>query len=221
MARQQAAFAASCFRCSKPAFAASCTSSAHSAALRLEGLRLRSIAFTQPTHQPALDRSGTLRFAVLLRTLSVGLQAAARCTQLVQPPAATFRCSPQAPKSLHPPDTAAAKKKSCSNAERVQAKRRLRTAAALTLWASVQPGAFSDCALRLLACLNWRLALLIGTLALARLVWRMRNQLSDKPAAQRTMSEYQQTFHMLSTEEDWSVDQPFTIQSTRLCCCGV
>ena len=72
--------------------------------------------------------------------------------------------------------------------------------------------------LRLLACLNWRLALLIGTLALARLVWRMRNQLSDKPAAQRTMSEYQQTFHMLSTEEDWSVDQPFTIQSTRLCC---
>ena len=43
--------------------------------------------------------------------------AAVRCTQLVQPPAATFRCSPQAPKSLHPLDTAAAKKKSCSNAE--------------------------------------------------------------------------------------------------------
>ena len=36
---------------------------------------------------------------------------------VVQPPAATFRCSPQAPKSLHPLDTAAAKKKSCSNAE--------------------------------------------------------------------------------------------------------
>ena len=140
---------------------------------------------------------------------------------VVQPPAATFRCSPQAPKSLHPLDTAAAKKKSCSNAERVQAKRRLRTTATLTLWAAVQPGAFLSAWLRLLACLNWRLALLIGTLALARLVWRMRNQLSDKPAAQRTMSEYQQTFHMLSTEEDWSVDQPFTIQSTRLCCCGV
>ena len=45
---------------------------------------------------------------------------------------------------------------------RVQAKRRLRTTAPLTLWAAVQPGAFSDCALRLLACLNWRLALLIG-----------------------------------------------------------
>ena len=163
MARQQAAFAASCFRCSKPAFAASCTSSAHSAALRLEGLRLRSIAFTQPTHQPALDRSGTLRFAVLLRTLSVGLQAAARCTQLVQPPAATFRCSPQAPKSLHPPDTAAAKKKSCSNAERVQAKRRLRTAAALTLWASVQPGAFFFCSASLARVPDWRLALLIWT----------------------------------------------------------
>ena len=37
--------------------------------------------------------------------------------RVVQPPAATFRCSPQAPKSLHPLDTAAAKKKSCSNAE--------------------------------------------------------------------------------------------------------
>ena len=49
--------------------------------------------------------------------------------------------------------------------KRVQAKRRLRTTATLTLWAAVQPGAFSDCALRLLACLNWRLALLIGTLA--------------------------------------------------------
>ena len=36
---------------------------------------------------------------------------------VVQPPAATFRYSPQAPKSLHPLDTAAAKKKSCSNAE--------------------------------------------------------------------------------------------------------
>ena len=163
MARQQAAFAASCFRCSKPAFAASCTSSAHSAALRLEGLRLRSIAFTQPTHQPALDRSGTLRFAVLLRTLSVGLQAAARCTQLVQPPAATFRCSPQAPKSLHPPDTAAAKKKSCSNAERVQAKRRLRTAATVTLWAAVQPGAFFFCSASLARVPDWRLALLIWT----------------------------------------------------------
>ena len=65
----------------------------------------------------------------------------------------------------------------------------------------------------------WRC--LYCTLASGRLVWRMHNQLSDKPSAQRTMSEYQQTFHMLSTEEDWSVDQPFTIQSTRLCCCGV
>ena len=43
--------------------------------------------------------------------------AAVRCPQLVQPPSATYRCSPQAPKSLHPLDTAAAKKKSCSNAE--------------------------------------------------------------------------------------------------------
>ena len=162
MARQQPASAAGCFHAASLPSQAAAFRSEHSAALRLEGLRLRSIAFTQPTHQPALDRSGTLRFAVLLRTLSVGLQAAARCTQLVQPPAATFRCSPQAPKSLHPLDIAAAKKKSCSSVERVQAKRRLRTAATLTLWASVQPGAFFFCSASL-GVSDWRLALLIWT----------------------------------------------------------
>ena len=60
MARQQAAFAASCFRCSKPAFAASCTSSAHSAALRLEGLRLRSIALAISITATACIRSRLL-----------------------------------------------------------------------------------------------------------------------------------------------------------------
>ena len=67
----------------------------------------------------SLARVPDWRFAVLLcwRWRGWAACAAARCTQIVQPPAATFRCSPQAPKSLHPLDTAAAKKKSCSNAE--------------------------------------------------------------------------------------------------------
>ena len=147
--------------------------------------------------------------------------AAARCTQLYSLPPLHSAVVHRRQRAFTRSTLLQQRRRAAAMPRRVQAKRRLRTTATLTLWAAVQPGAFSDCALRLLACLNWRLALLIGTLALARLVWRMRNQLSDKPAAQRTMSEYQQTFHMLSTEEDWSVDQPFTIQSTRLCCCGV
>ena len=45
--------------------------------------------------------------------------------------------------------------------KRVQAKRRLRTTATLTLWAAVQPGAFLLFRLRILEWLNWRLALLV------------------------------------------------------------
>ena len=71
----------------------------------------------------------------------------------------------------------------------------------------------------LLEWLIWRLALLIGTFGVgAAGTGECTINSAASLSARRTMSEYQQSFNMLSTEEYWRVDGPFTLQSTRLCC---
>ena len=231
LSRQQPAVAAGCLHGSSLHSQSAAHAQHDSAALRLEGLRLRSLAFAVSITATACSRSRLLSWhgnsphsqpvACMAASLHPHAAAFGACSGSMPPDcAASLRYMPltryecygwphnpvhyccfsfafgrvwswrfavellaqrlDAPSlySLPPLHSAAVprrrraftrstllqqRRRAAAMPKRVQAKRRLRTAATLTLWAAVQPGAFLLFQLCILEWLNWRLALLICT----------------------------------------------------------